>query len=201
MDPIKIYVIAWTTVCAAGGYLVLAKRDELAKAYRGYFRFLTRPWRIATFLFAWISLAAVGRYANDPTWDDITSTFMSFLTFATAPWAVGVLYRAIFGIERRALFVFLAAVAWQVSASWSYDGYLLIRDGAYPLTWWSNMLASGLLYLGAGLMWNLTTTEKSVTFAFTRTRWLHETNQKLSWLIWFVLPFALFFAKLMADLL
>jgi hypothetical protein len=34
-------------------------------------------------------------------------------------------------------------------------GYLWMRDGHYPVTWWANLLASSVLYLCAGLFWNL----------------------------------------------
>ncbi|MCC7442539.1 MAG: hypothetical protein IT285_12955 [Bdellovibrionales bacterium] len=199
MDPMFPYVAVWSFACALGGLIALLRRRNLVSDYLGYFRFLLRPWRIASFLLAWITLAVVGRYARDPTWDDITSTFMALLTFTTAPWAVGVLYRGLAGVERKSYSLFLAFVAWQFSASWSYDGYLLIRDGFYPPTWWSNLLASGLIYLGGGLMWNLTQTPKSVTFAFTQTKWFHETDLRISRIFWFALPFALFFAKVMAE--
>jgi hypothetical protein len=49
----------------------------------------------------------------------------------------------------------VALCLWLFSASWSYDLYLLLRDGSYPVTWLANLFASSLLYLSAGLFWNL----------------------------------------------
>ena len=51
--------------------------------------------------------------------------------------------------------VYVSVCVWMFSASWSYDGYLVLRDGAYPFTWLPNIFASSVLYLSAGLFWNL----------------------------------------------
>jgi hypothetical protein len=76
---------------------------------------------------------------------------MSALTFATAPWSVGVLYLAARGQAPRWK-AFVAVCCWLFSASWSYDLYLVLRDGYYPLAWWSNLVLSSCLYASAGLL-------------------------------------------------
>jgi hypothetical protein len=75
---------------------------------------------------------------------------MSVLAFTTAPWVVGTLY---LGVQRRVSWahVYIAICLWLFSASWSYDLYLVIRDGAYPNTWLANLFASSVLYMRWGL--------------------------------------------------
>ena len=96
---------------------------------------------------------------------------MSVLTFSTAPWAVGTIYRIIGRIEPVNR-LFVAANAWLFSASWSYDGYLVLRDGRYPSTWLYNLMASSVLFILAGLFWNLEwVPERGVIFAFMQRKW------------------------------
>ncbi len=84
----------------------------------------------------------------------------------TAPWAVGCLYLGLRG-KRKFRQVLVAIGLWMFSASWCYDLYLLLRDGHYPITWDANIYASSVLYLSAGLLWNLEyKTGRGVTFSF-----------------------------------
>ncbi len=100
-----------------------------------YWRFLARPWKLTTFAVAAAGLIVIAPYTGDPTWDHVDAAFMSILAFGTAPWAVETLYRAVRDrVPRRQTFV--ALCVWLFSASWSYDLYLLVRDGHYPVTWW-----------------------------------------------------------------
>jgi hypothetical protein len=96
---------------------------------------------------------------------------MSVLTFLTAPWAVGVLVKTL----RRQLpahQALVAACVWFFSTSWSYDGYLLVRDGTYPVTWLVNLLASSVLYVSGGLFWSLDwRSDRGVLFAFVEADW------------------------------
>ena len=63
-------------------------------------------------------------------------------------------------------------LVWMFSASWSYDPYLVIRDGYYPSTWFSNIFASSALYILAGLLWNLDWREgRGVIFSFMLDAW------------------------------
>ena len=117
---------------------------------------------------------------------------MSALTFATAPWAVGVMYQAIRG-RAQVKEVYVAACAWMFSASWSYDLYLVLRDGDYPWTWLPNIFASSVLYASAGLMWNLEwQAGRGVIFAFMRKDWPSPAADSRFWrLAGFALPFML----------
>jgi len=115
---------------------------------------------------------------------------MSALAFATAPWAVATLYSSIRGRvswQRP----YIAVCIWMFSASWSYDLYILLRDGDYPLTWFSNIFASSVLYASAGLMWNLDWREgRGVVFAFTEPGWPPVADRRgVNRILWFALPF------------
>lgn len=156
------------------GWLFIRPTSTLRsiRAHTGdYPRFLWVPWKLATFSIAAIGLIIIAPYTGDPTGDHSDAAFMSVLTFLTAPWAVGVLVKTL----RRQLPVHQALVAacvWFFSASWSYDGYLLIRDGAYPVTWLVNLLASSVLYVSGGLFWSLDwRSDRGVLFAFVEADW------------------------------
>jgi hypothetical protein len=77
------------------------------------------------------------------------------------------------------------------SASWSYDLYLILRDGDYPITWFSNIFASSVLYISAGLFWSLDWIQgRGVTFAFLEDGWPSSTSEStFSNIVWFALPF------------
>ena len=48
----------------------------------------------------------------------------------------------------------------------SYDFYILARDRFYPRSWWSNLIASSVLYVAGGMFWNLEHREgRGVVFA------------------------------------
>jgi hypothetical protein len=118
---------------------------------------------------------------------------MSILTFVTAPWAIGVLYRS---LRRRlpAKKTFVAFCAWMFSESWSYDLYWFIRDGHYPVTWFVNILASSVLYIPAGLLWNLDWRErKGIIFSFTEDDWLvAPTRPVFKKIFWYALLLIVF---------
>jgi hypothetical protein len=114
---------------------------------------------------------AIAPYSGDPTWDYFDAFFMAVLTYLTAPWSIGALYKVI----RRELQIKQAIVAiciWMFTASWSYDLYILLRDGAYPITWYSNIFASSVLYILAGMFWNLDWIKgKGIIFSFMEKDW------------------------------
>ena len=63
----------------------------------------------------------------------------------------------------------------------------------YPITWWSNILASSVLYIVVGLVWSLDIRPgRGATFAFMEPVWLlpPTPGTTLRVLLW-VLPFAL----------
>ena len=138
---------------------------------RAYVRLLLRPWRLAVFAVALAVFVVGAPYSGDPTWDRVDAFFMSALAFMTAPWSVGVLHRALRGRESPSQ-AYVAIVVWAFSASWSYDAYIWVRDGFYPRTWWSNAIASSVLYVAAGLLFSLDVRASGgATFAFLEDSW------------------------------
>lgn len=132
---------------------------------------LFQKWKVATFVFGFFGIVLAAPYTGDPTWDYVDAAFMAAFAYTTAPSATGVLYRAMRG---RAPWytTYTAVCVWMFSVSWSYDIYLLWRDGHYPLTWWSNIIASSILYLLAGMFWNLEEVEgRGVVFGFMMPEW------------------------------
>ena len=69
----------------------------------------------------------------------------AYFRFLGAPWSSGTLYLAFRGRSgfRQA---YVAFCLWMFSASWSYDLYILLRDGEYPNTWLPNIAAASILY-------------------------------------------------------
>jgi hypothetical protein len=163
-------VVVWTAATVAGivaASMSPAIRGELA----GYVRFLLVPWKLAVFVPAAIFVTFAGSFAYDDTWDVVAGGGMSLLTYLTAPWAVGVFYRCGRGWRPR-WHELLALVACLFSASWFYDGWLLIRDGSYPETWLPNLGISPALYLLGGALWNLELDATGrPTFGFLRQEW------------------------------
>ena len=172
MEPFfKVYIAAWSTACLAALVLVLRHRAAFAIGRRGYWHFLSEPWKLATFVAGASLITLVAPYTGDPTWDYVDGAFMSVFCFTTAPWVVATLY---FAARRRASLTeaYVALCAWLFSASWSYDIYLVWRDGEYPSTWFANLFASSVIYLAAGLFWNLEWLRgRGVIFSFMRDGW------------------------------
>ncbi|MDR3054906.1 MAG: hypothetical protein LBU53_05825 [Zoogloeaceae bacterium] len=186
------YLLAWSAACllALGIFIVRFKTWDITQ--RRYWQFMAQPWKIVTFSIAAGGLMVIAPYTGDMTWDYYDAAFMSALTFTTAPWAVGVLYKAT-QRQRSLLAVYVALCAWMFSASWSYDLYLLLRDGAYPATWDVNIAASSVLYLAAGLLWNLEyDKDKGVVFAFMRQNWFApQAKTGFAKIFLYALPFML----------
>jgi len=165
------YLLGWLLFCLVAVALYLREPAAYAFSHRAYWRFLAAPWKLGSFTLAALGLTLVAPYTGDPTWDYADALFMSLLTFLSAPWALGALYRGWRGrLPCRQLPVALAL--WGFSAGWSYDLYILLRDGYYPATWLPNLVLSSMLYAAGGLMWSLElTTEGRVRFAFTAGDW------------------------------
>ena len=184
-----IYITFWATACLIAAVVYIRDRQSYALSHSGYWHFLFKPWKVITFLIAATGLTVIAPYTGDPTWDYFDALFMSLLTFFTAPWATGVLYK----VAKRELALkqaFVAGCIWMFSASWSYDLYLLIRDGCYPVTWFSNIFASSALYISAGLLWNLDwRKERGVIFSFMEVDWpVMSSFSVLPKILWFALP-------------
>ncbi len=165
------YIALWGAACLIAGVLYVRNWSAFAPSRPVYWRFLLTPWKLTTFAVAATGLTLIAPYTRDPTWDYVDASFMAVLTFCTAPWAVGAMYK----VRKRELPLaqgFVALCVALFSASWSYDLYLLIRDGYYPVTWWANLFASSLLYLCAGLFWSLDwKPETGLTLAFMERDW------------------------------
>lgn len=143
-----IYISAWGSACIFSLILYLRDKNSYAFSHANYWRFLLIPWKVVTFVIATTALTVIAPYTGDPTWDYFDALFMSLLTFSTAPWAIGIIYK----VTKKELPLkraFVAVCIWMFSASWSYDLYLLIRDGYYPATWLPNIFCViGTLRLG-----------------------------------------------------
>jgi hypothetical protein len=192
-----IYLASWIVACVLAITLSIAHATELSVTCRGYWRFLLSPWKWVTFVIATTGMTVIAPYTGDPTWDYIDALFMSILTYVTAPWSIGIIYLGLLGKQPLKL-IYIAACLWLFSASWSYDLYILLRDGEYPHTWWANMALSSILYVCAGLMWNLEYWPGTgVKFAFMRDNWPEKRVQdNFTRLFLFALPFMFIVAAL-----
>ncbi len=193
------YMLGWSFACLAAIYLMIRYRSGIGLFQSRYWRFMFQDWKIISFIFAAVGLTVIAPYTGDPTWDYVDALFMSVLTFATAPWVVGILYLA---IRRKAEMVqaYVAICIWMFSASWSYDLYLVLRDGSYPITWLPNIFASSVLYVSAGLLWNLEwKEERGVVFGFMEPGWPEVTDTRMfRRIMWFALPFMVLAAAMIA---
>jgi hypothetical protein len=167
----RVYLVAWLTALWLAVIVAIRQRRRVTLFDAAYRRFLAVRWRLITFAIATVALVLVAPHTGDPTWDYYDAAFMSVLTFATAPWSLGTLYRGLRG-QRQPVALYLAACAWMFSASWSYDVYILLRDGFYPPSWLANLGASSILYGAAGMFWNLDwRPARGVTFSFLEPEW------------------------------
>lgn len=167
----RIYVGCWLFATLAALVLFVARPDACTVGRRAYWHFIAEPWKFWSFVAGTGLIAGVAPYTGDPTWDRVDGFFMSVFCYATAPWLVALPYRARRG-QVGVREAYIATCAWLFSVSWSYDGYLLWRDGYYPMTWWPNLFASSVIYLGAGLFWNLEWQPgRGVIFSFMRDDW------------------------------
>lgn len=183
MAGFGLYISSWATACAVALGLYVARRERYVISRRRYWRFLTEPWKVATFIAGAALITLVAPYTGDPTWDYYDGFFMSVFCYTTAPWVVGVLY---FASRREAKRdeIYIAVCAWFFSASWSYDIYQLWRFGYYPITWSSNFFASSLIYLCAGFFWNLEYLPgRGVIFSFMRAEWPSPSSVSSFWRI------------------
>ena len=203
MTPLlTAYLIGWSIACVAAVHVMVRQREQLLLFQRSYWRFLLCKWKLATFGVAAVALTVMAPYTGDPTWDYVDATFMSVLTFLTAPWAVGTLYLAARG-RASLLHAYVAACVWMFSASWSYDAYILLRDGYYPPTWAPNIVLSSVLYVAAGLLWNLQWKDgKGVVFGFMEPGWPDAVDGLVfRKVVWFALPFMLLVVLMIAPFL
>jgi hypothetical protein len=198
MDPFFIiYTICWISACLLAMLLYVRDRSSFSLSKSNYWQFIYKPWKIITFFVATTGMVLIAPYTGDPTWDYFDAFFMSALTYLTAPWSIGSLYLA---VKRRKDLsqAFVAFCLWIFSASWSYDLYLLLKNGYYPVTWFSNIFASSVLYISAGLFWNLDWIPgRGVTFAFLEENWPQSASAAtFSKIYWVALLFMIFISFL-----
>ncbi len=165
------YMLFWAALVLAALVLAVRERKVIAGGARGYLSSLLVPWKLISFALAFAFFVFAAPYTGDPTWDWKDGGLMSLLTYLTAPWCVGILARARKRGIRPSL-IFVALVAWMLSASWSYDGYLFLRDGRYPTTWAANIPASSALYAAAGMLFSLVhVKDRGIVFDFMTPEW------------------------------
>lgn len=183
------YIALWAGACLIAVVLVVRRPAGFEITSNAYRRYILQPWKLATFAVAATGITLIAPYTGDPTWDYFDALMMSVLTFVSAPWAVGTIYRALRGGARPAQ-AYVAICAMLFSASWCYDIYLVWRDGAYPLTWLSNLAASSILYLLAGMLWSLEwRVGRGVTFGFMESGWPESAHAgDFARMAWFALP-------------
>lgn len=196
------YTLSWSLACLVAIFLIFGHGSTIELFQSQYWRFLLQDWKIASFLLAAVGLIVIAPYTGDPTWDYVDASFMSILTFATAPWAVGTIYMAIRGKAKVAK-VYVAFCIWMFSASWSYDLYCILRDGTYPDTWLPNIFASSVLYVSAGLLWNLEWKQgRGVIFGFMEPGWPKvSANKVFRKIVWLALPFMILAAAMITAFL
>jgi hypothetical protein len=167
------YLAGWLIAFGAAVALAVRHRGRVGLFERAYRDFLLVRWRLVTFAVALVALVVVAPYTGDPTWDYYDAAFMAALTYATAPWSLGCMVRAVSGRGRRdPVELYVAACAWLFSTSWSYDLYILLRDGDYPPGWVANIGASAILYASGALFWSLEwRAGRGVTFTFLEPVW------------------------------
>jgi hypothetical protein len=199
LEPFFIgYMACWIIISLVAIATYLRKPEAFSISSPGYRQFILVPWKLVTFVIATFSLTIIAPYTGDPTWDYFDSIFMSVFAFLGAPWVVGVLY--LFARKKEtATTLFVALCIWMFSTSWSYDLYIVLKDGHYPATWFANIFASAVLYISAGLMWNLDWRKnRGMTFSFLESDWpFVATETKFSKIFWFAFPFMLLVAASM----
>ncbi len=188
----RAYILFYVTCVVTTLFLFITKSDNFVLFSKRYWKFLTKPWKVIVFVFSGSIVTFSGPLTIDPTWTWVTGGMMSILTFLTAPWVVGELY---FAVKKRcfAANTFVAVSTWLFSASWFYDFYLLQYHGWYPSTWAANLVLSSILYLAAGIMWNLDwVLGNGPVLSFHRPGWPQtESNSIPVAILWILIPFFL----------
>ncbi len=182
--------------------LAVPLRTAIELFHTRYWRWLFQGWKLVTFLISATAMVVIAPYTGDPTWDYVDAAFMSLLAYTTAPWVVGTVYLTLRG-KRSLRYGYIAFCLWLFSASWSYDLYLLIRDGYYPFTWLPNLFASSVLYVSAGLLWSLEYLPgRGVIFGFMAPDWPTEsTTGSFTRIVWYALPFMILVTAMIVPFL
>lgn len=181
--------------------ILLRRRKEIELFHREYWDYLFERWKLVTFLISGGFITLAGPYTSDPTWDMTNGGLMSLFTYLTAPWSVGILFLILKG-QRSKWLLLPVFCFWFLAVVWSYDFYLYFRDGFFPEASLENFFLSGLLYLSAGLFWNLEETkEGKVLLSFMSDDWLRKRASRFRRIFWIALPLMLFAVFLTLPLL
>jgi hypothetical protein len=180
MTPFLVrYFAGWTVFCVIAALIAvkavrLDMRDALA--------FLRVPWKLSLFVPAIVFVTFAGHFTDDETWDVVSGGGMSVLTVLTAWWSVGVAVQVVRRMRAPSHLVVALALT-LFSSSWFYDGYLLVRDGAYTQRWLGNLMLSPTIYLCAGVVTNLELREGRLALACTRRDWPKAAagSTKVTW--------------------
>ena len=175
IGPFVPYLIVQGITVALALVVGWSHRASLGLCTSGYRAQLLAPWRLVLFAIALVTFALGAPYMGDPTWDAVDATFMSVGCYASAPWVTGVVFRSLGRARARRpgrAETFVAAVAWIAVTSWSYDAYLVARDGLYPVTFRENAIASTILFVLGGLFFSVGGHPvRGVIFVFMDPRW------------------------------
>lgn len=176
VPPLELaYLALWAPALLLALVMVALDDDHFGLITRGYLRFLLEPWKLATLAIATTLIAGAAPYSNDPTWDLPDSLLVSLAVFLTAPWAMATLIRS-WRRPGEGARLFSALVLLLVPC-WTYEIYILFRDGVYPPTWQSNLIISGMICVFAGLFWNLGfRPDESSRFTFRWEAWPPSTR-------------------------
>jgi hypothetical protein len=171
------YIAIWASFCLVAIFILVWDGKRLYLECSEYLSFLCVPWKLCLFVPALLFVSFAGRYTNDETWDVVTGSGMAILTFLTAPWSTGLIYQVVVG-RRPLRYLIVAITLLLFSSSWSYDAYLLLRDGVYTPRWAGNLMLSPFIYVAAGLLWNLEAKDSwdfrdrwEFRLSFVRTDW------------------------------
>ena len=164
-----VYLVLASALTCLACVAAVRHRAALVLFSPGYrAQLLARP-RLLLFAVALGAFVLLAPLTGDPTWDFVDATFMSLGCYALAPWSWGVLYR---WRQRTRLELGLALVLSLFTVSWSYDLYLVVRDGVFPPTSRENLVASTILYALGGLFFSLGQHEtRGLIFVFMDERW------------------------------
>jgi hypothetical protein len=109
--------------------------------------------RLVTFAVGLVALVALGLASSDPAWTWPLSVVMGVLAFATAPRVIET------WVVRRRVTAY-SVLAWYCSVAVPFDVTQRLRTGEWQIDWMlGNILGSSVLYIAAGLVWNLDLTK------------------------------------------
>ena len=169
-NGLNVYFAVWVSALMLSLFYVYRNRATCSLVQKAYWKFLFEPWKLFTFTVATLFITVAAPYSGDSTWDLPDSIIISIFTYCFAAWSVAVFYRNLRSWKFNS--DFWVALCLFFIPCWTYDLYILLRDGMYPPTWYPNLYLSGGMTLIAGLFWNLYyRAGHGLTFAFTLKEW------------------------------